>query len=203
MNILFVGGFLGSGKTTVINRIIRSMTAQGLHAAIVENEIGEISVDQEILSGGGAKITALSGGCVCCELFGDLLTAIEDVHRQIDPDWLIIETTGLAMLDSIRNNYETYGSAQIPFYMLAVADCARFDLLWPVMKPLLKGQLASADIVLLSKTDVCAPSEQLRGVLSEIAPEAAVLDAGSAGEAELWPALETLLKGIPAHAGAR
>lgn len=203
MKVLFVGGFLGSGKTTIINRLIRCMADQGLRTAIVENEIGEIGIDAAILGDGKARITALNGGCVCCELFGNLLDAIGDVRTQIDPDWLIIETTGLAMLDSIKTNYEKYGSAEIPFYLVAVADCARFELLWDVITPLLTGQLASADIVLLSKTDVAAPTEHLQKIIAETASEAQILDVSKTADSDIWSAIDTILKGRAPHVGTR
>ena len=203
MKALFIGGFLGSGKTTVINRILRGMTSQGLRAVIIENELGEVHIDQAILDTGKAKITSLNGGCVCCELIGDLLSAIESVKKKQAPDWLIIETAGLAMLDSIKSNYEQYGSAEIPFYLTAVADSERFEVLWEVMSPLLKGQFSPSDLILLSKTDVVAPSEQLFSILSEIAPGTDIVNTADVPDTELWTALESILKGLPAHIGSR
>jgi len=202
LNVLFVGGFLGSGKTTVINRLLNGMAGHGLRAAVVENEIGEIGVDQEVL-GGSAVVTALSGGCVCCELFGDLLTAIGDVRAKADPDWLVIETTGLAMMESIKSNYEAYGSREIPFYIAVVADCARFELLWTVVEPLLRGQLSAADVVLLTKTDVAAPTQALTELIAASAPGADLLDASVDACRDLWACVEVRLEGRESHAGSR
>ena len=203
MKALFIGGFLGSGKTTVINRILRGMTSQGLRAVIIENELGEVHIDQAILDTGKAKITSLNGGCVCCELIGDLLSAIESVKKQQAPDWLIIETAGLAMLDSIKSNFELYGSADVPFYLTAIADSERFEVMWEVMKPLLEGQFSPADLILLSKTDVTAPSEALFSILSEIAPGTITINTAEMQDAKLWSAMELHLKGLPAHVGSR
>lgn len=200
MKILIIGGFLGSGKTTIINRLIRGMTGEGLRIAIVQNETGEVQVDQTVLKSGDTSVIAVGGGCVCCELFGNLLETIDKIRLQTDPDWLIIETAGLASLDSIRNNLELYGSKENLFNLIAVADCERFDLLWEVIPPLLTGQFSGADLILLSKSDICGPSEQLRSVLLKTAHDAPILDTS---ETELWISLKKFLNEHAPHAGSR
>ena len=65
--------------------------------AIIENEIGEAGVDDKLLSDGGFQVRPLFGGCVCCQITGDLVTAVEEIRKDLDPDWLIVEMTGLAV----------------------------------------------------------------------------------------------------------
>lgn len=202
MKVLFIGGFLGSGKTTIVNRIVHDIAESGMTVAIVENEIGETGIDQDIL-GGSAKITAISGGCVCCELFGDLLAAINELDEKVAPDWLVIETTGMAALDRIRENYLKFGKASIPFCTATVVDCSRFELLWTAMKPLLKGQLAETDVVLLSKSDISAPSDNLLSIITESSGGSKIIDVSNGHEEETWARMLAVIKERTLHVGAR
>jgi G3E family GTPase len=93
-------GFLGSGKTTLINRILRE--AHGRRFAVIENEYGEINVDSDLLvKDGGETVVQLTNGCVCCTVRGDLANALEDLAQrrergEIAFDHVLIEPTGLA-----------------------------------------------------------------------------------------------------------
>jgi G3E family GTPase len=93
-------GFLGSGKTTLINRILRE--AHGRRFAVIENEYGEINVDSDLLvKDGGETVVQLTNGCVCCTVRGDLANALDDLaarrqRGEISFDHVLIEPTGLA-----------------------------------------------------------------------------------------------------------
>ncbi|MGQ0696757.1 MAG: CobW family GTP-binding protein [Panacagrimonas sp.] len=93
-------GFLGSGKTTLINRILKE--AHGRRFAVIENEYGEINVDADLLvKDGGEAIVQLTNGCVCCTVRGDLANALNDLAAQRETgriafDHVLIEPTGLA-----------------------------------------------------------------------------------------------------------
>lgn len=93
-------GFLGSGKTTLINRILKE--AHGRRFAVIENEYGEINVDADLLvKDGGETVVQLTNGCVCCTVRGDLAEALDELARQRDAgtiavDQVLIEPTGLA-----------------------------------------------------------------------------------------------------------
>jgi len=98
--VTVVTGFLGSGKTTLINRILRE--AHGQRIAVIENEYGAVGVDAEFLVGSGAeKIVQLANGCVCCTVRGDLARALQELvaasaEGGFEFDRVLIETTGLA-----------------------------------------------------------------------------------------------------------
>lgn len=85
MNILLVGGFFGSGKTTVISRLMDQILAEGQSLCIIENEIGKNSIDDLLLQHGSVEITAIAGGCVCCQVTGSLIEAVRDLNRQFSP----------------------------------------------------------------------------------------------------------------------
>lgn len=192
MNVLFICGFLGSGKTTVLNKLLKSARCLTDTIAVVENEIGDISIDSESING-KVQVTAISGGCICCELFGDLLDAITDMKNQYSPDWLIIETTGLAMLSSIKNNYLKYGPKDIHFYSATVVDCVRFEYLWEAVDELLGNQISPADVIILSKTDLCTPSDFVQKMIAELAPCAKTLESGVLAHENCWQELRSLL----------
>lgn len=154
MEIILFGGFLGSGKTTVINRLLRGMVADGLTAAVVENEIGQVGIDDALVSPGGIQVTPLFGGCVCCQISGDLLSAVHQIQDQVNPDWLVVEMTGLALMDGIRGVFARYGRAGLCLHTVSVVDMARWSRLIRAMEPMVTRQLQGADLVLVNKTDV-------------------------------------------------
>ena len=106
MKILLVGGFLGSGKTSFILKLAHHMIEDlGIaNIVILENEIGEISVDDKVLKGSGYQVKGLFAGCVCCTLAGELPSTVRQIERDIHPDWIIMEATGVAF------PYSLYGS---------------------------------------------------------------------------------------------
>src|SRR3954471_8176974 len=88
-------GFLGAGKTTLLNHIL---TAQhGKRIAVIENEFGEIGVDQDLVIGADEEIFEMNNGCICCTVRGDLIRIIGNLMKRKDKfDYILIETTGLA-----------------------------------------------------------------------------------------------------------
>ena len=93
-----VTGFLGAGKTTLVNRILRS--GHGKRVAVVENEFGEVGIDAGLVEGAvraKEEIIELSNGCVCCSVRGDLVRVLKQLlAREVPPDHILVETTGLA-----------------------------------------------------------------------------------------------------------
>jgi len=90
-------GFLGSGKTTLLNRILND-TTHGMKFAVIENEFGEIGIDEKVLSeNADEEVIEVMNGCICCTVRGDLVEALKRLHKRIELfDGIIIETTGLA-----------------------------------------------------------------------------------------------------------
>ncbi len=90
-------GFLGAGKTTLLNHILNS-SEHGMRFAIIENELGEQTIDDKVLSKKtDERIVEVTNGCLCCNVRGDLTEALNDLHKKVESfDGIIIETTGLA-----------------------------------------------------------------------------------------------------------
>jgi G3E family GTPase len=93
------GGLLGAGKTTLIQKMLTS-AYQGYRIAIIENEIGKVNLDAQEFA--GIQVRPLTSGCVCCTLKGNMVAAVQELIRTVDPDYLIIEATGAADLQAIK-----------------------------------------------------------------------------------------------------
>ena len=90
-------GFLGSGKTTLLNHILTS-TEHKMKFAVIENEFGDVGIDENILvESSEESIIEVMNGCICCTVRGDLTDLLKKMHERIkDFDGVLIETTGLA-----------------------------------------------------------------------------------------------------------
>ena len=162
MKILLFGGFLGSGKTSIIRAFIDAIRAgQPGNArgpgtiAIIENEIGETGIDDTLLRKGSAMIKPLFGGCVCCEISGSLLGAIDDIHRQISPEWLIIELTGVAEVSSVKDLLNSYIVIEKKITAVSVVDGSRWHRLQKI-GPFIRNQIMDCDVAILNKIDLCS-----------------------------------------------
>ena len=154
MKIIIFGGFLGSGKTSTILRVIAEIAARGETAAIIENEIGEKGIDDKLFSGSGLTVKPLFGGCVCCQITGDLLAAIQEIGKQVQPDWLIIEMTGLAVPGGVAAAIRQRDAGQTACKTVALVDAERWRVLIRALEPLITSQIRDSDAVIINKTDV-------------------------------------------------
>lgn len=188
MDILIIGGFLGSGKTTLVKSLIRGLVDDGKTCAIIENEIGEVGIDDAIIEEAGLQVTPLFGGCVCCQISGNLISAIDKIEEEVGPDWVIVEMTGLALMDSIRDTFERYGKADARIHTLSIADLSRWKHLVGALSMVFDRQVEGADVIWLNKTDIAAPTEDTYRVLQEKAPDAIIaeLDEASKQPDALW-----------------
>src|SRR6186713_3233162 len=101
--ILLVTGFLGAGKTTVVNHLLAH--AEGRRIAAVVNDFGAINIDAELIAGASDGVVSLANGCICCSLEGDLLRTLSTLlRRDPKPEYIVIETSGVAdPSDIVRN----------------------------------------------------------------------------------------------------
>ncbi len=88
-------GFLGSGKTTLLNRILSEQ--HGRKIAVIENEVGEVGIDNQLVIQSDEELFEMNNGCICCTVRGDLIRILARLAKRKDPlDAVMIETTGLA-----------------------------------------------------------------------------------------------------------
>lgn len=101
MKILLVSGFLGAGKTTFIKELAKNIN---LEFVVLENEYADIGVDKDFLNEKNLNVWEMSEGCICCSMKGDFKSSIKRIYSEINPEYLIIEPTGVGMLSSIIEN---------------------------------------------------------------------------------------------------
>src|SRR6201997_3582100 len=93
--VTILTGFLGAGKTTLLNHILTAN--HGKRIAVIENEFGEVGVDQELVIGAEEEIFEMNNGCICCTVRGDLIRILGNLMKRRDKfDYILVETTGLA-----------------------------------------------------------------------------------------------------------
>jgi G3E family GTPase len=160
-------GFLGAGKTTLLNHIL---TAQhGKRIAVIENEFGEVGVDQELVIGAEEEIFEMNNGCICCTVRGDLIRILGNLLKRKDRfDYILIETTGLAdpgpvvqtffFDEELKNKLRLDG-------IVTVVDAKHVEQHFDDNE--VQQQIAFADVILLNKIDL-APPDQVRELESRI-----------------------------------
>ena len=157
MKVLIFGGFLGSGKTTALMQlahfIVNNSDSDSVNKVmILENEIGEIGIDDAFLRGGGFRVDNLFAGCACCTISGELVTAAIRINKEYSPDWLVVETTGVAYPRKIQDNLKN--AVNIDSRISVLVDAARWKRLFIPMQGLLRSQIEGSDSVLINKADL-------------------------------------------------
>ena len=196
MNVIILGGFLGSGKTTALMQFARYLVGASdpgkeYKVVILENEVGKIGIDDQYLKGSGFTVNNLFAGCACCTLSGELVTAVDKVSREMAPEWLIIETTGIAYPGLMRENLKWALNLEIRVCVLA--DASRWQRLRLPMENLLRGQIECAELVLINKIDL-ADEDALISMEHDIYafnPDAQITRISALGEIspEVWQAV--------------
>jgi G3E family GTPase len=176
--ILLVTGFLGAGKTTVVNHLLAH--AEGRRIAAVVNDFGAINIDAELIAGASDGVVALSNGCICCSLEGDLLRTLASLlRRDPQPEVIVIETSGIAdPADIMRNLMDPLIFTEAPLELvLCVADATAPET--TLDDALARSQLRAADVVALSKVDLVddAVRARMRDRIRALRPAAVMVDA--------------------------
>jgi len=173
--ITLVTGPLGSGKTTLLRHILATRPAK---IAIVMNEFGEIPIDAKVIEGKNVRLAELGGGCVCCSLLGEFEAAVNEIIQCVQPDIIVVETTGLAEPEALVFNIQE----AIPQCRLdGVVSVIDADMLvrFPELGHTTRMQIEGADILLLNKIDLVEHGqiESLEAKLREINPTGAIVRA--------------------------
>jgi G3E family GTPase len=153
-------GFLGAGKTTLLNRILSER--HGWKVAVIENEFGEIGVDNELIVKSEEDLVVLNNGCVCCTVRGDLIRTLTELLRRPERfDAVLIETTGLADPSPVVQSFFVDEDLKEKLRLDAVVtlvDAKHIGLHWGSSREA-REQVAFADVVLLNKTDLVSAGE--------------------------------------------
>src|SRR6516164_3662044 len=152
-------GFLGAGKTTLLNHIL---TAQhGKRIAVIENEFGEIGVDQDLVIGAEEEIFEMNNGCICCTVRGDLIRILGNLMKRRDRfDHILIETTGLADPGPVAQTFFVDDELKHKLLLdgiITVVDARHVSQHFDSDE--VQEQIAFADVILLNKTDLASAEE--------------------------------------------
>ena len=153
MKIIVLGGFLGSGKTTLLMQLAKYITLQdgAPQVVILENEIGEVGVDNQLLSGASFSVENIFSGCICCSGAVDLVEGVRKIAYDYHPDWLLIEATGMALPSSIRATLTD--QLKLNCALLCVVDANRWLRIRKASPEFSVAQLEKTDMVILTKID--------------------------------------------------
>jgi G3E family GTPase len=171
-------GYLGSGKTTLVNRILSEN--HGKRIAVIENEFGEVGVDHELVIGADEEIFETSNGCICCTVRGDLLRILGQLRKRRDRfDSILIETTGLADPGPVAQTFFVDDELKEHFVLDAIVTLVDACHIERTLResPIAQEQIAFADVILLNKMDLvdAAALERIERSLRAISSSAVLL----------------------------
>lgn len=202
--VLLLTGYLGSGKTTLVNRILSNR--QGIKFAVIVNDIGEVNIDADLIERGGvvaqedASLVPLQNGCICCTLKMDLVNQLEELCGAARFDYIVIEASGICEPAPIARTIASYPNL-VPGYKLkdtprldaivTVVDALRMrdefgcgdslqkpDLEEDDLESLVIQQIEFCNIVLLNKASEVSPEElgRVRGIVKALNPNVTVFE---------------------------
>lgn len=153
-------GFLGSGKTTLLNRILREN--HGKKIAVIENEFGEIGIDQALVIDADEEVFEMNNGCICCTVRGDLIRILGNLMKRRDRfDHVVVETTGLADPGPVAQTFFVDDELRELFALDGIVTLvdAKHVHLHLESSSECKEQIAFADVLVLNKADLVTPGE--------------------------------------------
>ncbi|HGM5286286.1 GTPase [Serratia liquefaciens] len=164
--VTILTGFLGAGKTTLLRHILNA--EHGYKIAVIENEFGEVPIDNALIGDRASRITTLSNGCICCSKSNELADALLDLLDGVDQgqlafDRLIIECTGMADPGPITQTFFSHEILCERFLLdgiITLVDAAHADQQLTQFS-IAQAQVGYADRILLTKTDVAPDCEAL------------------------------------------
>lgn len=152
--IYIVSGFLGAGKTTLIQKLLGEAFSNE-KVALIENDFGDISVDAALLKSGGIEVKEINSGCICCSLSGDFVKALKDLLDRFHPDKIIIEPSGVGKLSDIMKTCSDPRILPLAKVKakITVADVKRCKMYLDNFGEFFEDQIQNADVILLSRTE--------------------------------------------------
>lgn len=152
MKILIVSGFLGAGKTTFIKYLAKSIN---MEFVVLENEYADIGIDKDFLDEKNLNVWEMSEGCICCSMMGDFKSSIKAIYQQINPEYLLIEPTGLGMLSSIIRNIQSIKDCDITLLApITMIDVTCFDEYLENFKDYFEDNFSCTGKILFTKTEL-------------------------------------------------
>ncbi len=174
-----IGGYLGAGKTTLVNQLLRH--ASGLRLAILVNEFGALPIDEDLIEAQSDDLISIAGGCICCSFGSDLTAALMDMaRREPRPDHVVIESSGVAMPGAIGASIGLLDDYRIAgIVVLADTETVRDHAADEYLGDTTLRQLSDADLIVQTKTDLVSSvqRDQVEQWLRQINKTASIVTA--------------------------
>ena len=202
--VLLLTGYLGSGKTTLVNHILSNK--KGIKFAVIVNDIGEVNIDADLIQKGGVvgkkdeSLVALQNGCICCTLKMDLIEQLNDIMKMARFDYIVIEASGIcepepiartiAGIPQMGREYTQFGTPRLDC-IVTVVDALRMkdefgcgdsfkneNINEDDIENLVIEQIEFCNIVLLNKASEVEPKEleRIRQIVKNLSPDAEIID---------------------------
>lgn len=163
--VTVIGGYLGAGKTTLVNHLLRH--ANGLRLAVLVNEFGELPIDADLIESQDDNVIAIAGGCVCCSYGNDLIMAMLELAKmEPRPERVLLEASGVALPGAIAASVGLLQQYRLDgVVVLADAETVRNRADDPYMGDTVVRQLGDADLIVVNKVDLV--SERTRSLIGD------------------------------------
>ncbi len=176
--VTVIGGFLGAGKTTLVNHVLRTASRR---CAVLVNDFGALGVDAGLIAGQDGAVVSLANGCVCCSIgpdLGDTLARVAARHPA--PEHILVEASGVSDPWRIAQLVKLEEAVSLDA-VLVLVDAAAFpeQLADRYLTDTLERQLARADLIVLNKTDL-APPGLAAAAIRRIRPDATLVEVAHA-----------------------
>ena len=172
-----IGGYLGAGKTTLVNQLLRQ--ADGRRLAVLVNEFGALPIDADLIEARDGDMISIAGGCICCSFGNDLIGALRDLAQLSPaPDHILIEASGVAIPSGIAASVSLLPEYELgAVVVLADVETIEAQAQDAYLGDTILRQLSDADLVLATKGDLVAEGKQSGALswLQEQAPRAGVV----------------------------
>lgn len=153
MKIDIISGFLGAGKTTLIQKLIDEELYKE-KIAIIENEYGEVAIDGTILSNGEIEVKEITSGCICCSITGDFKESIKEIVEKYKPERIIIEPSGVAKFSEVLSSIKSSNLNNVNINMkITLVDASNYKYYLDNFGEFYKNQLESAELIILNRAE--------------------------------------------------
>ncbi len=177
--VTIIGGYLGCGKTTLVNHLLRH--ANGLRLAILVNDFGDLPIDADLIEAQDGDVISLSGGCICCSYGDDLSLSLRKLQSaSVKPEHILIEASGVALPGAIGNSLSLLQDYRLDcIAVLADASAIMHQANEKYIGDTVLRQLADADLLVLNKLDLTTQKKltTTRGWLAGVSGHAPVVEA--------------------------